>query len=163
MYDSRVRPSLRPGTRVFALVALSLWLVGFDLLPMAHLVFHDAVGDHQHGPRHSHAHDAHAHRVVDHDGHDHHPHSHQAGMRRPHSDAHESQSADRSPSSPSQDSEHGEGSVAHRDLAAQVAPVLVPTVPETRFAYEALCASSFDDDPSRVSETATRARAPPRT
>ena len=75
----------------WAMLAGLLWLFGFDVVPLAHVVFHEALEEHHHGHHHEQAHS--------------HEHEEEA---------------------PSQ-SEHGEGSVAHRDLAATVP---LPGIPE---------------------------------
>jgi hypothetical protein len=108
----------------WAAAAGLLWMLGFDAVPLAHMVFHEALGEHHHG-HHEPAH----------------PHEHEGDAPAP--------------------SEHGEGSVAHRDLAANVP---APSVPEV---LEALLASSepsiplHDERPTNRQPQTTRARAPP--
>ena len=119
-----------------------LWIAGFDVLPLAHIAFHEAFGEHQHG-----AHQAHdrASGLSDHAPHDH-------GDRHAETD---------DPESDLPDPDHGRGSLAHRDLAAQAAQACIPPVREARVAYLAPRVSALEDDPSRVRCTASRARAPP--
>lgn len=119
-----------------------LWIAGFDVLPLAHIVFHEAFGEHRHGARQAHD------RASGHSDHAHHDHG----------DRHV-ETAD--PESDLPDRDHGRGSLAHRDLAAQATQACLPPVPEARVAYLAPRVSALEDDPSRVRRTATRARAPP--
>jgi len=102
-------------------LACALWLLGFDVAPLAHQVFHEALEEHHHG---------HAH-----------PHDHEE--------------KDRSPA------EHGEGSIAHRDLAATPPAPGVPEVLEALLAWSAAPLSLHDERPTDRQPRTTRARAPP--
>lgn len=110
-----------------ATLAGALWLLAFDVMPMAHVVFHEALAEHEHGHRHA-------------------QHSHE------HSPDEEERQAP---------SEHGEGSVAHRDLAAQAPPVSIPRVLEALLAPENHTPTSYDEAAADGRPRTTRARAPP--
>jgi len=103
-----------------------LWLLGFDVVPLAHMVLHEALEEHHH--RHAHAH--------------------------PHDDQ-----GDEEP----RPSEHGEGSVAHRDLAANVPVPGVPAVLEALLAVSPPEPFSHDEQPADRQPRTSRARAPPLT
>ncbi|MBT8469236.1 MAG: hypothetical protein KJN97_10855 [Deltaproteobacteria bacterium] len=113
------------GRARWAVLACALWLLGFDVVPLAHLVLHDALEDHHHGHPHEHAN----------------PHDHDE--------------KDRSPA------EHGEGSVAHRDLAANAPPPGVPEVLEALLAWSPPVLHSRDERPTVRQPGTIRARAPP--
>ena len=104
-------------------LACGLWLFGFDLVPLAHMLFHDALDHHEHGHHH-----------------------------------HESPDHDDEPPTPS---EHGEGSVAHRDLAAKVPPPAVPPVREALQRLSFPPEANHEDGPSVARMDRKRARAPP--
>jgi hypothetical protein len=108
----------------WAALACTLWLLGFDVVPLAHLVFHEALEDHHHG-------------------HDHH---------------HPLDDDSKAPSP----LEHGEGSVAHRDLAANVPLPQVPRILEALLTCDAPKIVSHDERPTERRPRTTRARAPPR-
>ena len=111
------------------MVAGVLWLLGFDVVPLAHMVLHEALEKHHH-----------------HHG-DHHEVAHQHGH-------------DEEAPSPA---EHGEGSVAHRDLAANVPLPAIPEVLEALLAWHAPPAASHDERPSNRQPRTNRARGPPHT
>ena len=113
--------SVSRGRAHWALLACALWLLGFDIVPLAHLVLHDALEEHHH----EHAH----------------PRDHEE--------------KDRSPA------EHGEGSVAHRDLAANAPAPGVPEVLEALLAWAAPPLSFPDERPTDQQPRTIRARAPP--
>ena len=113
--------SVSRGRAHWALLACALWLLGFDIVPLAHLVLHDALEEHHH----EHAH----------------PRDHEE--------------KDRSPA------EHGEGSVAHRDLAANAPAPGVPEVLEALLAWAAPSLSFPDERPTDQQPRTIRARAPP--
>ena len=117
--------SVSRGRAHWALLACALWLLGFDIVPLAHLVFHDALEEHHHGHHHEQAH----------------PRDHEE--------------KDRSPA------EHGEGSVAHRDLAANAPAPGVPEVLEALLAWAAPPLSFQDERPTDRQPRTIRARAPP--
>lgn len=115
--------------------------MGFEVLPLTHVAFHDAFGAHRHGAHDGNArgredrhHEAHHHEAHHHDGDD----------------------------PPDRQGEHGQGSLAHHDLAAPPAQITLPAIPEARVAGPQLRLVVFEDDPSRMRSTLTRARAPPR-
>lgn len=120
------------GSRHAHLAALAgaLWLLAFDVVPMAHVVFHDALEAHHHG--HSHEHDSHA-----------------------HGPSLEDEEDKPSPS------EHGEGSAAHRDLAAQVPPASIPRVLEAFLTPGSRSLPAYDEEAADARPRTTRARAPP--
>jgi hypothetical protein len=105
-----------------AVLAGVLWLLAFDVVPMAHVVFHEALDAHEHGHSHGHSPD------------------------------------EEEPQSPS---EHGEGSVAHRDLAAQAPPVSIPRVLEALLAFGSQTLPTYDEVAADGRPRTTRARAPP--
>lgn len=107
------------------MLACALWLLGFDVVPLTHLVFHDALGAHHHGHPDEHAH----------------PHDHEEENR--------------------SQSEHGEGSIAHRDLAANVPLPAIPEVLEALLAWAAPPLSLHDERPTDRQPNTIRARAPP--
>ena len=109
----------------WAALACALWLLGFDVVPLAHMVFHGALEEHHHGHADDHAH----------------PHDHDEENPSP--------------------SEHGEGSVAHRDLAANVPAPGVPDVLEALLSWAAPPIPSHDERPTDRQPQTTRARAPP--
>jgi len=107
----------------WAVFACGLWLLGFDVAPLAHVLFHESLGHHHHDAHHSHHHDD--------DGNDETP------------------------------SEHGHGSLAHRDLAAQVPTPGVPFVQEALLAWSSLPTRSYEERPVDRRPRATKARGPP--
>lgn len=107
----------------WAALACTLWLFGFDVVPLAHIVFHEALEEHDHGHADHHVHDD-----------------------------------DRDGPSPT---EHGDGSVAHRDLAANVPLPQVPEILEALLAWDAPASASHDERPTERRPRTTRARAPP--
>ena len=115
--------SARTGHR--AALAGLLWLLGFDVVPLAHMVFHEALEEHDHGGHHERA-----------------------------------QSHDHEEDAPSP-SEHGDGSVAHHDLAANATALGVPEVLEALLAWTAPPIPSHDERPADRQPRTTRARAPP--
>lgn len=108
-------------------LACGLWLFGFDVVPLAHMLFHEALEAHHHGHHHGH---------------------HQDERPEP---------ADGS-SSPS---EHGEGSVAHRDLAANVPLPAIPPVREPQELLSFPPESDHDDEPAVRRPGTSWARGPP--
>ena len=129
-------------------VAALLWLFGFDVAPMAHMVLHDALEAHEHGHRHRHVQDhGHEHRHVQDHGHEHGDGSGHASEQR-----HENENGK---------GDHGEGSVAHRDLAAQVPLPSLPEVLEALLSSEASPLPSHDEQPADRRPRTSRARAPP--
>jgi len=112
------------GTRPhWALLACGLWLLGFDVVPLAHLVFHDSLDHHDHGHHHAGDHD--------HEGQDETP------------------------------AEHGDGSVAHRDLAAQIPSPSIPAVQEALLAATPTLIRAHDERPTDRQPQTTKARGPP--
>jgi hypothetical protein len=116
-----------------AVLAALLWLSGFDVVPLAHMVLHETLEDHRHGHRHEQDH-AHGH------GHD-----------------RAAEDGERTPSPV----EHGEGSVAHRDLAANVPLPAIPQVLGALLSREALVPPAHDERPADLRPRTSRARAPP--
>ena len=118
------------GSRRAHLAALAgaLWLLAFDVVPMAHVVFHDALGAHDHT-------------------HEHHSHAHEPSL-------------DDEENKPSP-SEHGEGSAAHRDLAAQVPPASIPRVLEALLTPGSRSLPPYAEEAADGRPRTTRARAPP--
>ena len=110
-------------------VACGLWLLGFDLLPLGHMVFHESLDEHHHGHHHE----------------SHHGHGHEG-------DANEGEEAP---------SEHGDGSVAHRDLAAQIPLPSIPIVQEALFTWRALAPRAQDAAPADRQPRTKHARGPP--
>lgn len=110
----------------WAAVACALWLLGFDVVPLAHMVFHEALEQHEHGHHIDRA------------------HHHHEGDEQP---------------SPA---EHGQGSVAHHDLAANVPLPAVPEVLEALFAWDVARLVPHDERPADRQPRTIRARAPPR-
>lgn len=116
----------------FAGLACALWMLGFDVAPMAHMLFHDALDEHHHH------------------GHHHAPtQDHQADGR---GDA---------PDGAPTPAEHGEGSVAHRDLAAEVPLPAVPRVLEALLTSAPPEVAAHEERPGDRTPQTTRARAPP--
>ena len=114
------------GRGRWAALAGVLWLLSFDVVPMAHMLFHEALEEHHHGHHHEHA------------------------------AAHEHEEEE----APSP-AEHGEGSAAHRDLAANVPAPTVPEVLEAPYAWTAPADPPHDEPPSDRQPRTIRARAPP--
>lgn len=111
--------------RHWAALACWMWVFGFDVVPLAHMVFHEALEGHHHGHHHEQTH----------------PHEH--GEEAP---------------SPV---EHGDGSAAHRDLAANLPAPTVPEVLEALLAWTAPSTPSHNERPTDRQPRTTRARAPP--
>jgi hypothetical protein len=111
----------------YALLAGALWMLGFDVVPLAHMVFHDALEEHHHGHHH-------------------------------HSSGHH---ADDEPSESPTPAEHGDGSVAHRDLAANVPVPGVPPVLEALLAPPCEVVPTHEEAPADRTPRSLRARAPP--
>ena len=107
----------------WAVLASAFWLLGFDIVPLAHMVFHQALEEHHHGDHPDQAHDQ----------------------------------GDDAPSP----AEHGEGSVAHRDLAANVPLPAVPEVLEALLIRDAPAIFPHDELLTDRRPRTTRARAPP--
>jgi hypothetical protein len=122
--------SKRPGARAhgglrredrqgFALCLAAVWLVGFELIPAAHLGAHGQLGPHDHGVPGARAAD-HCHGEA--------CHAHGPDAR---SDA--APDPDHGPALTGSGSRpHGAGSLEHRDTAAQPVPPAVPPVLEAR-------------------------------
>lgn len=106
-----------------AALACAFWLLGFDVVPLAHMLLHDALEEHHHGHEHGHTH------------------------------------ADDARNPPP--AEHGEGSVAHRDLAANVPLPTVPAVLEALLARFGPPSFRYDELASDPQPRTSRARAPP--
>lgn len=125
-------------------MACAFWVLGFDVVPLAHMAFHDALDDHHHGvpSQQAHAHD-----------HDHHSADEHAPFGEPRS-SHPAGDESTPP-------EHGDGSVAHRDLAAHVAFPAIPTVQEALLAWSTARVDLQDKRPTSRRPQRTRARAPP--
>lgn len=121
-------------------VAGLLWLGGFELAPTLHMGFHEAFGEHHHG-------------VSDHD-----PHHH--GAETHHHHDHGSLEHEQPEDAPS---EHGNNSLAHRDLAAEPSPVAVPPVPEALLAAEQASLPMLRSLRVQPRIESKRARGPPRT
>jgi hypothetical protein len=111
-----------------AVLAGTLWMLGFDVVPLGHMLFHDSLDEHHHGHHHESARDPHA------------DHEH-----------------DEAPTP----LEHGEGSVAHKDLAAQTPLPAVPEVLEALLAQPVPSSVVRNERPTDRSPQTTRARAPP--
>lgn len=110
-----------------AYVACALWLLGFDVVPLGHMVFHELLDEHDHG----HHHESH-HGLED--------------------DPDEGEQAP---------SEHGDGSVAHRDLAAQVPLPSMPIVQEALLNWSARAPGAHDERPTDRRPRTPTARGPP--
>lgn len=108
-----------------AALTCALWLLGFDVVPLAHMVFHEALEEHEHGYH------------IDRARH------HHEGDEQP---------------SPA---EHGQGSIAHRDLAANVPLPGVPEVLEALLAGNVARLVPHDEGPADRQPRTARARAPP--
>jgi len=116
----------RATTRAQATLALltsAFWLLGFDVVPLAHMLLHDALEEHHHSHEHAHA-----------------------------------QADDAEDPPPA---EHGEGSVAHRDLAANVPLPTVPPVHEALLARFGVSSFCYDELIANRQPRTSRARAPP--
>lgn len=112
----------------WAALAGVLWLLGFDVIPLAHIVLHEALEEHHHGHAHAHADDR---------------NGQGGGVPSP--------------------SEHGDGSVAHRDLAANVPLPGVPAVLEAQVACSHPDPVTHDEQLADRRPRSSRARAPPLT
>jgi len=127
------RTELSP--RATALAVLTL--VGLSVLPALHLIVHDQLAPHEHGPSADHCHGGECHE---------------------HQDRGATKGDERSEKAP--DPAHGEGSLAHQDLALAVAPIALPAIGVSRLsAADELPAPSALTD--RVHRGAARARGPP--
>ena len=113
----------------WAYVACGLWLLGFDVLPLGHMVLHESLDEHHHGHQHE----------------SHHGHRHEG-------DADEGEEAP---------SEHGDGSVAHRDLAAQIPLPSIPIVQEALFRWSVLAPRAHHEAPADRRPRTKHARGPP--
>jgi hypothetical protein len=113
----------------WAYIACGLWILGFDVVPLAHEVFHDSLDDHVHGHHHD---SQHGHR---HEG-----------------------DPEKEKETPA---EHGQGSVAHRDLAAQIPVASVPVVQEALLSWSAPAIRAHDERPADRQPRTTKARGPP--
>lgn len=91
-----------------ALLFALLWVLGFEVVPTAHLAMHASLGAHTHGSTHCHAGFCHADDEAD-------------------GGAGEGARAQKAP--PSDSRSHGQGSLEHRGVAA-LAPALAVLVPE---------------------------------
>ena len=111
----------------FAGLACALWMVGFDVAPLAHMLLHETLDAHHHGHHHAAT------------GHHHEP---------------DEEDAPRDP-------QHGEGSVAHKDLAAQTPAPAVPEVLEALLTHAPTELWVPSDRPEDRRPHTTRARAPP--
>ena len=122
---------MEEATSARATAAAVLAMVGIGLLPALHLVLHDELAPHSHGPSADHCHGGacHDHRVADDPG----PQDPGTGLR-PAAASSEGAAA-ASPVSlatgvgadrPLPPTEHGRGSLAHQDLALALAPVGLP-------------------------------------
>lgn len=135
-----------------AAVAALLWLLGFDVAPMAHMVLHEALGEHEHGHRHHHDQD--------------HGHEHRIENANENEIANEIGNGNEIANENENENEnghenHGEGSVAHRDLAAQVPVPSVPVVLEALLTADVSPLPSHDERPADRRPRTSRARAPP--
>lgn len=124
----------RPGRRLEAALALLVWALGGELMPLAHVALHAALPGHDHGAR-----------VHDHgEG----PHRHEGPG---------AAAAERDPASP--EDAHGDGSFAHRDLAAAPSALALPAIAPAR-----LGAPLSRREPARPAERSAlraSARGPP--
>ncbi|MEM8605814.1 MAG: hypothetical protein AAGF92_01815 [Myxococcota bacterium] len=113
------RPARRTGPTVrwAALFACLVWFGGVEVFPAIHVAFHGAFGEHHHGPRAHHQDASPRERAHEYDKHDGHPHDDVV-------DVHEDRGPNEHPS------DHGEGSLAHHDLAIEHSYPDVPPVPE---------------------------------
>lgn len=102
---------------------------------MLHLTFHGLLGEHHHGVASYHAHGD-----------------------RPDGEAHETDDASWGDEAPS---EHGEGSLAHRDLAAHGSPLALLPVREPLFAWSEAEPRPSDDEARQSGMRLHPARGPP--
>lgn len=121
--EAKAIRTMTPGRATLAVLASAFWLLAFDVVPLAHMLFHDALAAHHHGHEHAHAH------------------------------------ADGTEEPPP--AEHGEGSVAHRDLAANVPLPTVPAVLEALLARFGVSSFRYDELTADRQPRTSRARAPP--
>ena len=108
------------------MLACLVWLGGVEVLPAFHVAFHGAFGTHHHGPR------AHHHDALPHDA-GHHGESSGAAHEYHHPDRHHHDAAGDAQEEhgrKERPSDHGEGSLAHHDLAIEHSHPSVPPVPE---------------------------------
>lgn len=121
--------------RATALAVLTL--VGLSVLPALHLIFHDQLEPHEHGPAAGHCHGGECHE---------------------HAEAGDERADDTEREAP--EPAHGGGSLAHQDLALAVAPPALPPIGVSRLAAPApLSAPRALSD--RVDAPSLRARGPP--
>lgn len=115
--------------RATALAVLTL--VGLSVLPALHLIFHDQLEPHEHGPRAGHCHGGECHE---------------------HDESADADGADEGETP----ADHGEGSLAHQDFALGVAPPALPPIGVSRLAVPAelpapcLVVAREHDRPSRA-------------
>ena len=120
---AEVHRTMSRAQATLAVFASAFWLLGFDVVPLAHMLLHDVLEEHHHGHDHGHAH------------------------------------AD-DPEDPPP-AEHGEGSVAHRDLAAHVPLPAVPAVREALLTRFRVSSFPYPELTSDRQPRTSRARAPP--
>lgn len=106
-----------------AVIAIAVWVGGFELAPAAHVAFHGLLPAHRHGDGHGHVHEAEGHggfdrvarlRALGEAG----------GLAR----ASKARPAGARGATGELPAEHGAGALAHRDLAAGGAPPGLPPV-----------------------------------
>jgi len=123
--------------RATALAVLTL--VGLSVLPALHLVFHDELEPHAHGPAAGHCHGSECHE---------------------HAEPERADGAEAAEDPDAPEPVHGSGSLAHQDLALAVAPPALPPIGVSRLAApRALLAPRALSD--RVAAPSLRARGPP--
>jgi hypothetical protein len=137
----------REDRQFFALWLVMVWLLGFELLPAAHLASHAWLAPHHHGVpgeqdgRHCHGEACHAH----------------AGSTESPGDAPQG-----SAWAASGGRAHGVGTLAHRGMAAQPTTVHVPPVLEAQ-ARLVPAPRPWSESAPQASVRAARARGPPMT
>jgi hypothetical protein len=115
---SRVRVLATRDRRALVGLFAALWVLGFELGPGLHMALHDRLARHQHGHVH---HDDSGHGHGHGRGHAHghgHGHGHGHDHDRGEGDDHDRGEGERGSGGGQDDPQHGEGSLAHRGVAA---------------------------------------------
>lgn len=123
--------------------ACALWALGFNVLPTLHVAFHHLLGPHHHGHHHGEV------------------HNEPRGGFEAESHPHQSRTEGSGHHDSEHDPNHGQGSVAHGDIAVVEAPVSIPLVSVARVARATTDERRVSQPPRETPFHVVRARAPP--
>jgi hypothetical protein len=142
------------------MLACLLWISGFEAMPMVHLAFHDAFGDHHHGVQHEHHAQDHHHREEH--AHEHHHHHREHGAHRSdHGHTPDRAHAHHGHQNGETPAKHGAGSLAHRNLAAEHSLPSIPVVREALLARDDVFERTTESLRLDGQRLVQRARGPP--